>query len=244
LVALAIDIGNTRIKACIFENGIAKAYFVFKTMSIGRVSGLIKRNLITHCIICNSGKLDLYLKEYLNKHTYLIVLDHTTRIPIYLNYLTPNTLGRDRISACVGAWLENQGGNSLIINMGTCITMDVVGKEGKFLGGNISPGVTMRMKAMHKFTASLPLVDLRINNDVLGIDTASALQNGGVVGAFREVETFISEMKEQFGEIKVFLAGGDAYLFEKYTKNVIFARPNIVLQGLIEILRYNAEENL
>ncbi len=244
MTALALDIGNTRIKAGVFEGSIPTAFFVFKTMSKNRVASLVKNHAVSHCIICNSGKLDDDLIEYLGEHTILLLLNATTPLPIGITYLTPHTLGRDRIAACVGAWVENFNGTSLVINMGTCITMDIVSSAGVFLGGNISPGLKMRMKAMHKFTASLPMVEIKVNEGDLGNDTQTAMQNGGVKGAFREVDTFIEGMRRQFDEIKVFLAGGDAHLFEKYTKNVIFARPNIVLQGLIEILRYNAEKKL
>ncbi|MBK6903040.1 MAG: type III pantothenate kinase [Saprospirales bacterium] len=67
-------------------------------------------------------------------------------------------MGKDRLAAAVGAWSFFPGKTCLVIDAGTCITSDVLSEDGIFKGGNISPGIDMRLKAMHTFTARLPLV--------------------------------------------------------------------------------------
>jgi type III pantothenate kinase len=239
---LTIDIGNTRAKVGIFdENRNLIDHLVIKTLSPFRLSKLINNYHITHSIVCNSGVVEQEIIDLLSSETKFEWLSDKSSLPLKLQYKTPNTLGRDRIAAAIGAWRFVGSKNPcLIINMGTCITMDIV-CDGVFLGGNISPGIAMRLKAMHKFTARLPQVNIVLPDNDLGDSTVSALQNGGIKGAFREVDTFIHEMSTKYDDLKVLLAGGDANLFGNYTKNVIFVRPNIVLEGLLEILKYNAE---
>jgi len=121
------------------------------------------------------------------------------------------------------------------------MTTNIVTANGEYLGGNISPGINMRLKAMHTFTAKLPLVEIGLPIENLGNSTVKALQNGAVKGTFREIDSFIEEIRQDLGDLIVILTGGDAKLFENWTKNMIFAAPNLVLEGLNEILKYNVK---
>ena len=150
-------------------------------------------------------------------------------------------MGKDRIDASVGANKRSQGKAALFIDMGTCITVNFINSEGAFVGGNISPGIMMRLKAMHKFTAKLPMVKPDIPDEYFAQSTVKALQNGAVKGAFREIDSFIDDTRIKFGVNNIILTGGDAVLFESYTKNKIFVAPNLVLEGLNEILNYNVK---
>jgi type III pantothenate kinase len=127
----------------------------------------------------------------------------------------------------------------VFINAGTCITMDFIDKLKQYHGGNISPGINMRLKSMHKFTARLPLVLSSFNKKLMGQTTEEALQNGAVKGAIYEVESFLNHLSEEYGRPKVIIAGGDAYFFENHGNFKIFACPNLVLVGLNEILNFN-----
>ncbi|MBK8348032.1 MAG: type III pantothenate kinase [Saprospiraceae bacterium] len=95
------------------------------------------------------------------------------------HYGTPESLGKDRLAAAAGAFARIPGQQTLIIDMGTCITMNFTA-SGDFTGGNISQGIRMRLKAMHKFTAKLPLVDPLLHNKYFATTTVKALQNGAV----------------------------------------------------------------
>jgi type III pantothenate kinase len=126
--------------------------------------------------------------------------------------------------------------------MGTCITMDFVESSGTFKGGNISPGIQMRLEAMHRFTSALPLADATMPSGLLGTSTITALQQGGVAGTCREIDAFLTEAADTFGIVNVILTGGDAHIFEIYTKKQIFVLPYLVMEGLNEILHYNVSK--
>ncbi|MBK7409977.1 MAG: type III pantothenate kinase [Saprospirales bacterium] len=142
------------------------------------------------------------------------------------------------MAAAAGAWALFPGKRCLIIDAGNCITCDVLSKEGIFLGGNISPGIDMRLKAMHTFTARLPLVPRGPMEHWIGHSTDSALRNGAQWGALWELTGLIDHCEAGFDEIIVVLTGGDADFFVKHLKRKIFANPDLVLVGLNKILTH------
>ncbi len=239
---LILDIGNTRIKIAVFEN--KEMLFSQRVENFDRITlrQLSNDYALTSVILSNTGILENGLLEDLKDFFPMVLyLDHNTPLPIVNLYGTPYTLGKDRLAAAVGAQLIFPQSNCLIIDMGTCITLDYLTNVGQFLGGNITPGIQMRLRAMHEFTAKLPMVEIAIPDILFGNSTITAMQNGAVKGAFLEIETFIEEVKTKYGSINVILTGGDAHFFERYTKNEIFVAPNLVLEGLNEILQYNAD---
>ena len=240
---LIIDQGNTRVKCAVFNSNDV---IVFKSVKLKRYAHSILNELpstlkIENVILSNTSLPDKFLMDQLRTYQHFLHLDHSTKIPIVNKYGTPETLGKDRIAAAVGAWMKYPNENILFIDMGTCITMNFVNNKGWFLGGNISPGIKMRFKAMHKFTANLPLAENVLNDEFIADTTVKALQNGAIKGTFREIDSFITETRNKFGEIKVILTGGDAFFFENWTKNMIFVAPNLVMEGLNEILKYNVK---
>ena len=240
---LIIDQGNTRVKCAVFNSNDV---IVFKSVKLKRYAHSILNELpstlkIENVILSNTSLPDKSLMDQLRTYQHFLHLDHSTKIPIVNKYETPETLGKDRIAAAVGAWMKYPNENILFIDMGTCITMNFVNNKGWFLGGNISPGINMRFKAMHKFTANLPLAENVLNDEFIADTTVKALQNGAIKGTFREIDSFITETRNKFGEIKVILTGGDAFFFENWTKNMIFVAPNLVMEGLNEILKYNVK---
>lgn len=240
---LIIDIGNTRTKVAIFAASELIQFQVFKTFGIQKVRQYIRNYNITCCVLSNSGSIEESLLKELSTISQFIHFDSNTPLPIVNTYGTKNTLGNDRLAGAVGTLLYFPKGNTLKIDMGTCITMDYLNSQLEFVGGNISPGITMRLKAMHHFTARLPLTEIGVHANIFGKTTVVAMQNGAVKGAFYEIDSFINVVREEFGIINVILTGGDAILFEKYTKNEIFVAPNLVLEGLNETLKYNANKN-
>lgn len=241
---LVADIGNTRLKLAVFDGD---SIIFQKNVEKNLTGQLIREVLQTHkvdaAILSNTSVIDQDLLQLLDTLPIFIHLGHHTPIPIKNNYLAPETLGKDRLAAAVGAAKLFPGKSILFFDMGTCITMNFVDSDGRFIGGNISPGIRMRLKAMHAFTDKLPLVEIEVPKELVGTETVKAMQNGGIKGAFREMDSFIEEIKAEIGEIVIILTGGDAHLFENYTKNKIFAAPNLVLQGLNEILKYNVKKN-
>ena len=150
-------------------------------------------------------------------------------------------LGKDRIAAVVGAYHYQPGRNLLVIDAGTCITYEVVEAAGRYIGGNISPGMTTRFKALEHYTSKLPYVEETDDVPCIGQSTEEAIQAGVVNGIVYEMDGFIEQMKQKYPDIFVFLTGGHSFYFESRLKNSIFADINLVMTGLNRILEYNVE---
>lgn len=171
----------------------------------------------------------------------LLRLSHKLHLPFQLDYLTPETLGLDRIALAAAAIGQYPSQDCLVIDAGTCITYDFVSADGVYQGGAISPGVEMRFKAMEHFTAKLPLSDRSYFKDIIGKSTHGSLASGVVSGVKEEVKGTIEHYVERFPELITIITGGDASLFDDLLKNTIFAAPDFLLKGLNNILDYHAE---
>ena len=168
---LAIDIGNTRTKLAVFDGDTLVRKEVWETLAISLLQDLAYNQKIEKVILSSVANVPAEVEEFLKNQFHYLQLTTETPLPIHIRYKTPGTLGKDRIAAAAGAFHLYPGENCLVIDAGTCITSDVLNAQGEFLGGNISPGIEMRLKAMHHFTARLPLVswELGIGNWELGI---------------------------------------------------------------------------
>lgn len=184
------------------------------------------------------------MQDVLQLFDYHLWLDHHTPLPLVNAYQTPHTLGPDRMAAAVGAWSEAPGQNLLIIDAGTCVTYDIVSAAGVFEGGNIAPGLTMRLQAMHDYTRRLPLVEVPPRLPWIGRNTAEALQAGGIGGMVLEMAGMMAKYRRRWKNLKVFLTGGDANFFGNHLKRRIFVSPELVLKGLNQILLYNLRHEL
>lgn len=239
---LAIDIGNTRTKIAIFQGDKLLSQEVWEELSVAKLKQLAYNQKIEKIILSSVSGQSEEVMAYLKSHPVFLELTTETPLPIGIRYKTPTTLGKDRVAAAVGAFYLFPKENCLVIDAGTCITLDLLSAEGIFLGGNISPGIEMRLKAMHHFTARLPLVKSSPElPDELGDSTENAMRNGGELGALLEVEGFIRACKKKYRPLRVVLTGGDADFFVKHTKTKIFAHQNLVLLGLNQILQHNAK---
>lgn len=220
---------------------------VWATPSFTGLQELAYNQKVENVILSNTAEVPTEVEQFLKKNYFYLHLSTETPLPITIHYKTPHTLGRDRIAAAAGAAHLFAGENSLVIDAGTCITLDVVSAKGEFLGGNISPGIEMRLKAMHHFTSKLPEVSrwpMTLSDcPLLGDSTKNALRNGGELGALLEVRGFMEMCRRKFRPLNVVFTGGDADFFVKNLKTKIFAHPNLVLIGLDKILRYNVEKS-
>ena len=236
---LCIDIGNTRIKYAVFD-GDKIAHLSNKSRwSDSFLSEIFDDFNIRRIIVSSTKNLSHRRIEKIQKFGKMVVLDHTAKLPIRIEYATPDTLGKDRIAAAVGASYLHPNTNCIIVDAGTCITMDFIDKDKNYLGGNISPGLRMRNRAMHEFTDQLPMVPLEFPPTFIGTDTTSALQNGILRGTISEIDTFCKSIIKKYGHSTVFFSGGDLKIFEEHLNFSIFATPNLVLIGLNEILKLN-----
>ena len=234
---LAIDIGNTNVKFGLFEKNELKEVFGQKE----EIDKVFSGNNITHAIISKSGS-DNEIENRLRKEKInILILSHTLKLPIEIQYKTPETLGTDRIAGSVAANFLFRDIAVLKIDFGTCITYDFVNNKNQYLGGAISPGMMMRFKAMHNYTVKLPLVDpMQFNSyELTGEDTATSILSGVMNGIKEEVSGIIKEYETRFGNLKVVATGGDAGIFVTLLEYEIFARPYLVLEGMNRILNYN-----
>ncbi|GAB2543657.1 type III pantothenate kinase [Rufibacter soli] len=237
MLNLAIDRGNTRFKAGLFEDGQLVQQFTCPDFSsLGeKLAGLPVQNAIMASVSQESAELVQQL-PVTGRH---LLYTAQTPVPVQNNYGTPHTLGVDRLAAAVGAQYLFKERNCLIIDAGTCITYDLLLASGSFEGGTISPGITMRYQAVHTFTGKLPLLEGYELPPLPGKTTAEAIQGGILFGVKAEAEAMIQHYDRQYKPLTVVLTGGDAPFFESTVKARIFVIPELVLIGLNRILEYN-----
>lgn len=179
-----------------------------------------------------------FLKTLVNN---VLVFGSDTPIPIKIGYKTPQTLGRDRIAGVVGATVQAPGCTVAVIDAGTAITYDLLDNN-TFRGGNISPGIRVRLNSLHDYTSRLPLVSSEGDCPQIGYDTETAIRAGVIWGVVYEIEQYMDCWKAIYPDILFFLTGGDAFLLSTKLKRAIFADKNLVLKGLNRILCYNVEK--
>lgn len=149
----------------------------------------------------------------------------------------PQGLGADRLAADIAAVTQMPNTPVLVIDAGTCLTFDVIDENHCFAGGNISPGVELRLKAMHEHTAALPLISVEGELPDLGYDTATAIRGGAVNGIKFEIEGYIRMCRKRFPNLHVFYTGGNHFEFSPDVAPCITHDPHLVLRGLHELVR-------
>ena len=237
---LCMDVGNTKAKLAVFgKDDKLVADLTSKNVGIRKVGQINKKYSILSGIISSTRNLDPEFIDKVRKLFPLIVLSEQTIVPIQSEYETPATLGKDRLAAVVAAYRLYSDETVLVVDIGTCITYDIIDR-GTYKGGNISPGIHLRIEAMHRYTDKLPRVPFKINNDIEGKSTVKALQNGAFHGTKGEIDSFIREFKKKYASLKVIFTGGDAQIMAGSIDFPVEVRPLLVLEGLNEILKYNA----
>lgn len=239
---LVLDIGNTKTKAGLFSG--MDLLEVIEPATLHNCALWFEKHQITHTIISSVGKEDHKLISFLEGKTRTIRLSYKTPLPFKNLYRSPETLGMDRVAGVAGAMHFYPGKNGLVIDAGTCITYDFMDAKNNYLGGSISPGLNMRLQAMHEFTQKLPLVRFNSPPELTGTNTEEAILSGAFNGMLGEINEMTKRYTQQYGEVQAIICGGDAALFGKQLKNDIFAAPNLVLYGLNKILLFNVEKGL
>ena len=239
---LTIDIGNTNAKYAVFDgnNIVEKDYFNPVSDDLAKL--LEKYDNIKKCILASVGG---HVEECMNQlqSIKITVLSSKTRLPFSLNYKEKDKVGSDRLAAVAAGYSQKPHENSLIIDIGSCITYDILTADSRHEGGPISPGVRLRFMAMHDHTALLPL--LSPDNKYITLkcqSTNECLQSGVLLGIQYEIEGFIKNYSHIYNDLNVFVIGGDNKFFEDKLKNCIFANSNFILNGLRFILDYNENQ--
>ena len=239
---LVVDIGNTLVKLAVFDRGEIVFQRCVERLHPSMLEELFAAWPVRRAVVASTrGEVDEVADLLRPRVEYLLEFSSQTPVPIGNAYLTPETLGRDRLAAAVGATVLYPGRNVLIVDFGTAITFDFVSAEGEFLGGNISPGAATRFRALHHFTRKLPLCELIDREVFMGRDTVSAIEGGVVNGIVYEVEGYIRDLERKYDGLRIIFTGGDSNFFAKRVKKPIFATYDLVAYGLNRILEYNAK---
>ncbi len=240
---LCIDQGNSRTKIAVFDSNNMVYEATFDQMECEHeINGILYDFQVDKAILSSVLKVNSAWEQLLRQTcAHFISLSHLTPLPIQNTYQTPGTLGKDRLAAVVGAAFLQPDTDILVVDAGTAVTYDFIDASGVYHGGNIAPGVEMRLKALHTFTQKLPLVKIDTNVDFLGKDTQSAIQAGVLYGIVLEIDGYVERLMLKYPKLSVFLTGGSAVLFDNKLKSRIFADKNLVLTGLNRILQYNVK---
>jgi type III pantothenate kinase len=236
-----VDIGNTYIKASLFDKG--KILWQEKSKADSFLELIIpvfsKYKDIKNLIYSASGFISQDILDFFHSQCHVIAFSHNSKLPFNNTYETPNTLGLDRLALVAAAHHLYPQQNVLIIDAGTCITYDIITKQANYLGGSISPGIDMRFKALHKFTAGLPLISFeKPKTHPVGKNTKDAILNGVLQGVVYEIDQNIERYMSDFKDLTIILTGGNQQYLSTQLKNSIFANSNFQQFGLHAILEH------
>ncbi len=236
---LVIDVGNTRVKAAIYNEAVQEEMVVIEKQHFSSQIGTFVGNYpVTKAIISSVGRLSDTQRRTIQLRFPTTLLTHKTALPFINLYKTPETLGVDRMglmAAFAKAYPKKSG---LVIDAGSCITYDYMDEKGQYHGGAISPGLRLRYEAMHNYTANLPLLQRSPDYKLIGDTTETAMHSGVVNGVVNEIEGVIKQYEHDYKIDVVVITGGDGEFLSKRLKNGIFADSNFLLQGLNYILTH------
>ena len=230
------------------DEGKMVKHLIYKSFSSADVERLFDLYDITDSIISSVVDIEAAVVNTLHRRSqHFVLFDHNTPVPIINRYDTPETLGQDRLAAAVGAKTLCPEENLLIIDAGSAITYDFVSDEGEYMGGNIAPGVKMRLTMLQRMTKTLPLVEVDENEliPLFGTNTRDAIAAGVVRGIAYEVKGYMRTLAEKVPHFRTFVTGGHAsYILNnvrssRSEKRELRHEKYLVLIGLNEILRFN-----
>ena len=237
---LCFDFGNTRMKCAVFTDGAFRQELVLENDSDVTIAALLEafhpdRSILSSVIDHNPG-----MEALLQSATRFHKLDHRSKVPITTPVGKPDSIGADRLALTAAAVTLFPGKNNLVIGLGSAITYNYVNKYREFIGGGISPGMEMRFKSLHTFTARLPLVKADWNFPLAGYDTRTNILSGVILGMAKEIDGIVEAYEEKYDNINVLISGGDAGYFTRHLKKKIFADPHLIYKGLYAISELNS----
>ena len=246
---LAIDIGNTAVKWATFEGRTMMESGKWRVESgewrveNGEWRTESGERRVENIMVCASGDATEVMERLKGLHAPLVTLHADTALPIKLDYKTPASLGPDRIAAACGAWALHRGEDCLVVDAGTCITVDFLDREGVYHGGAIMPGLGMNLQALHTFTAKLPLISLEgvEKAPVLGRTTEESIVAGTLGATMLALAGYVALYRQRCPQLCVLLSGGDAARLTAAGATGWELQPQLTLIGLNEIMTYHEE---
>ncbi len=239
LTTLCFDFGNTRKKCAVFINVELKEVISLADDSIELIQSLINKYKPEKSILSSVVDHNPAMEDLLAATTKFHKLSHLTKVAFTTPVGKPETIGADRLALTAAAVHFFPDKNNFVIGLGTCVTYNFINKYHEFIGGAISPGLEMRLKSLHYYTAKLPLVKADSNIPLMGYDTTTNILTGVVLGMAKEIDGFITEYEEKYGNFNVLLTGGDIVYLASHLKKKIFADPDLIFKGLYAISEVN-----
>lgn len=236
---LCFDFGNTRKKAAVFRDAEIDKVLVLPDDSPGVINALLDEyrpgKTILSSVIEHNPEMETLLAGRSKFHR----LSHVTKLDFTTPVGKPETIGADRLALTAAAVRFYPKQHNLVIALGTCITYNFINKFSELIGGAISPGLEMRLKALNYYTAKLPVVQADSNVPLIGYDTRTNILSGVILGMVYEIDGFIDEYSRKFDNFNVVLTGGDMVHLAPHLKNRIFADPDLIFKGLYAISEVN-----
>lgn len=236
---IIVDAGNTRIKVALFQQGEIIRQKTFLLTENEEFKSFASQYNFPPLFV-SSVLSETNLSHFLGETKNAIFFNSSMKLPVKIDYLTPATLGLDRLANAAAIATCEIVGPKVAIDLGTCIKFDFVSENGDYKGGSISPGLRMRYAALHQFTGKLPLLDPNPSSFLVGTDSKSSIHAGVMQGIQGELNHFMSSYLQDYQGLTFFVTGGDAKFFEFPVKNNIFADENLTLTGLYKIYLLNA----
>lgn len=238
---LILDIGNTSAKAAIYKGNSLVKKERLETFSRASLESFLGNVQPAKAIISSvaTGPADVIsvVRECIkNVHN----LTWKSEYPFKISYGTPETLGVDRLAAAAGALLKFNGHDLLVIDAGSAVTFDIVA-GGEYMGGSISPGLTMRFRSLHEFTVGLPLAELSESFSFPGASTHDAIAGGVLMGLVFEINEYIRTFEKRYNALITVITGGDGEKLSSLTERKVICYPDLVADGLNYLLEYNAK---
>ena len=236
---LVIDIGNSRVKLFLFKNdkitfrSICNHNEFIKTLQ----TLPFKEQIINVISSTVSTNYDDIIEINLKDSNYFKLSNKNLKLPFRNNYKTLNSLGQDRL-----ALVSSAVSNTLIIDVGTCITYDFVDFKNIYYGGAISPGINLRYSSLNEHTSNLPLLEFKEIDTLIGTNTEDSIHSGVYNGVIAEINDHIEKLYFDYIDLNVIVTGGSSKFLFNRIKNAIFADQDFLAIGLNNIINYN--ENL
>lgn len=238
---LTVDRGNTAAKISVFDGFTCLESIICDTLSVESVVPVLERHHVDGAAYCCVGHNDVRFIESLRLmlDSPLLLLTHSVGLPFRVDY--SDTVGLDRIAAAAGA-IATYDFPVLVADAGTALTLDLIAGN-TFRGGNISPGMSLRFKALHDFTSALPLVSFKGECPDFGHDTESAIRAGVINGLVAEISAARDLARRLFPGLRLVLTGGDAGILAGHIADDSAVVDNeIVGRGLVSIFNYNFKD--
>ena len=226
MASLIIDIGNTALKASWCDGmTLGKTFRYQGEKMLDFILSLTARSKPEIMVLSSVRHFtESNIKRLEKECDRLVIADKN----LFSRYDIPEYITPDRAASIIASRYLFKGKGCMIFDFGTTLSIDFLDSEGKYEGGNISPGSRTRFRSLNRYTKSLPLVDTPEYESEAGNDMVSSIESGVISGIIFELEGYVSRHPEK---ITVF-TGGDAIYFSKRMKNSIFVVSNLVLMGL------------